>query len=254
MSIESSSRQRLWSCEYEINSFLVNPQKRLGLYALLNLLQDAAWVHATHLGHGFDFVSEQKMAWVLTRQKVVMRVWPEWGERVRILTWVRPPSGAFAIRDFEVISEDQKIGEATASWILLNTESRRPVRADLKNFAEGCREDFQLSLEAPKIELSHEVETLARFEVRNSDLDLNQHVNNTRYAQWILDSIPRELHRKFLVEEYEVNFLAETHEQDRIAIQRVRQSSHLGAGWAQFQGWRESDQKIVFASRLKRWS
>jgi acyl-ACP thioesterase len=67
-----------------VNSFLVNPQKRLGLYGLLNLLQDTAWIHATHLGHGYDNMLLEETAWVLTRQKVRMTEWPKWGDEIQI--------------------------------------------------------------------------------------------------------------------------------------------------------------------------
>jgi hypothetical protein len=47
-------KEAIWYQRYNVNTFLVNPKKKLGLYGLLNLLQDAAWIHATHLGHGYE--------------------------------------------------------------------------------------------------------------------------------------------------------------------------------------------------------
>src|SRR5947209_5506742 len=102
----SIMKEVIWEQTYEISSYLANPQKKLGIYSLLNLLQDAAWVHATHLGHGFESIMERKMIWALTRQKVLMDEWPHWGEQIKIRTWVRPLSGPFAIRDFEMFLND----------------------------------------------------------------------------------------------------------------------------------------------------
>ena len=59
-----------------------------------------------------------------------------------------------------------------------------------------------------KIIVSSKCQELARFHVRNSDIDSNNHVNNTRYAQWILDSLPIDLLKKGVeLKGYEVNFL-----------------------------------------------
>ena len=91
-----------------------------------------------------------------------------------------------------------------------------------------------------RIDPEPQAESLARFAVRNSDLDLNGHVNNIRYAQWILDSMPLQVDR---LKSYEVNFLAEVRAQDEIVIQRSQPT--------RFQGWRESDQKAVFTARLE---
>ncbi len=67
-------------------------------------------------------------------------------------------------------------------------------------------------------------EKLAQFPVRNSDLDINQHVNNTKYAQWILDAIPYDYHRSLRLKTYSVNFLSETHLQDEVRVDREQLS------------------------------
>ncbi|MEZ0393326.1 MAG: acyl-[acyl-carrier-protein] thioesterase [Pseudobdellovibrionaceae bacterium] len=242
----------IWTCDYEINSFLVNPLKRLGSFALLNLLQDTAWSHATHLGFGFKNLQESRVFWVLTRQKLKMNHWPQWGDRIQIKTWVREPSGPFAIRDFEICQNHKKIGESTTSWLLLDAETRKPLKNAVKNLDFEPRKEGVLDFDVPKIELKKDLQPLSQFQVRNSDLDMHQHVNNTRYLQWILDSIPFSLHSKLILHEYEVNFLNETKDGDIITIQRddTFQKEAPNMFWAHFQGYRASDQKYVFSARV----
>lgn len=245
-------KQVVWTQDYTVSSFLANPQKKLGLYSLLNLCQDAAWIHATHLGHGYERAISQQMTWVLTRQKLVMETWPDWGDLVQIRTWVRPSAGAFAYRDFEILLNDQVVGASATSWLMMDLQTRRPVKRDFSELEFECRTDYQLPFDAPKIELRNDLHDLGQLQVRNSDLDLNQHVNNTRYAQWILDSIPIDWHRQFKLHEYEINFLAETHAADLITIQKSPdQAPSEQPLWGQFQGQRASDAKTVFVARLK---
>ena len=243
-------KQQVWSQQFPISSFLVNPQKKLGIYALLNILQDAAWMHATHLGHGYEETLAGKTAWVLTRQKVMMENWPHWGETVTIRTWVRPLQGPFAVRDFEIMNKDKIIGTCSTSWMLMNIETRTAVLSDLGALPFEPRTDYQLSYDAKKVQIRGALEPRASFEVRNSDLDMNEHVNNTRYVQWLLDSIPREWHKSFLLKEYEVNFLSEAHAGDVVDILMTpEQPGMTGPFDVQFQGVRNG--KPVFAAEMK---
>lgn len=242
-------KESIWTQSFLVNSFLVNPQKKLGIYSLLNILQDAAWMHATHLGHGHAETLAGKTAWVLTRQKVKMKEWPSWGETVDIRTWVRPLQGPFAIRDFEILKNEKVIGSCTTSWVLMNIETRSAIFGKL-DLPFEARTDAKLDYDASKIIIKEALEPRAQFEVRNSDLDMNEHVNNTRYVQWILDSIPRAWHKGFYLEEYEVNFLAETHSGDHVDILMSPERPEEKTSFVvQFQGVRNG--KPVFTAEMK---
>ena len=39
-----------WTEEYKIGSFYINLRGRVGLYAMLNFIQDVGWMHATKAG------------------------------------------------------------------------------------------------------------------------------------------------------------------------------------------------------------
>lgn len=239
-------KQTTWTQKYNINTFLVNPQKRLGLYGLLNMLQDTAWIHATHLGHGYEEMIRDQTAWVLTRQKLRMDRWPKWGDAIELRTWVRPLKGIVALRDFEIWLGGKKLGECNTQWLILDLKTRKPAEKVLVDEGQ-FRMDAPSFLEAGKIQLRSDLKEMGQFKVRNSDLDMNAHVNNTKYAQWILDSISREKHQQYVLQEYEVNFIAETMSNDTIVIY----GGALSEEKFQFQGFRTEDQKIVFSATLK---
>lgn len=171
-----------------------------------------------------------------------MKEWPRWNDRIRVETWVRPADGAFAVRDFSIFSESGVlIGEATTSWLRLHAETHKPIREPLTDFEPGTD---QCSFDAEKIPVrTSNLTTLARFEVRNSDIDGNQHVNNTRYSQWVLDAVPISAHAQYVLDEYSVNFLSETKLGDAIDVQ----TSDDGY----YHGLRVRDQKVVFTVQLK---
>jgi acyl-ACP thioesterase len=248
---ESTNKRAVWTQNYDVNTIVLNHRKRLGLVGLLSLLQDTAWVHARHLGHGFDAMIERGTIWVLTRQKLAMSAWPGWGDSIAIRTWLRPIAGALAYRDYEIVSGGRIVGECTACWLTLDAETRRPLRLNLTDTGVACRSDGGLAIEPGKIAPRQGMDEAARFEVRNSDLDVNGHVNNTRYAQWILDSVPLETHATYRLQTYEVNFLAETQVGDTIVIDKSQLDPAADSlkQW-QFQGRRAADDKVAFAARL----
>lgn len=244
------AKRKIWTEDYKITSYLVNLRGKAGLYAVLNLIQDVGWMHAIHL----KVKVGENLAWVFTRQQLVMDEWPAWNETVQIRTWLRPPeNGTFLLRDYEILLNGRKIGEATSTFTVMDTKTRKIALVDWGPYSELWRDDGALPHQPGKITLAAEVEDLAQFQVRNSDIDLNNHVNNTRYAQWILDAIPIDILKGDVhLQEYEVNFLAETKTGDLVNVQKSKHDIDENEFQrVQFQGMRVSDGKAVFTARMK---
>lgn len=243
-------KQKVWTEDYKITSYLVNLRGKAGLYAILNLIQDVGWAHAVHLRVKLN----EGSAWVFTRQQLIMREWPSWNETVSIRTWLRPPGDeAFILRDYEIFLGDRKIGECTSTFTVMDTKTRKIAPVDWSFFEGLWQTENLLSHRPEKIAPAIETEDLAQFEVRNSDIDLNRHVNNTRYAQWILDAIPIDILRGDVhLEEYLVNFLAETKIGDLVSVQKSKQDVDEGDfQQVQFQGIRVADGTAAFTARMK---
>jgi medium-chain acyl-[acyl-carrier-protein] hydrolase len=240
-------KQPIWTQTYDVNTIVLDSRKRLGLFGLLNLLQDTAWLHAQHLGWGYDDLNRQGTIWVLVRQKLVAADWPVWGDKVLVRTWPRGATGALALREFEFFVGDRRIGECTTSWLILDSETRRPHKLNHTIFNEFSRAEGYLTIEAAKIALRTDLKQVAAFQVRNSDLDVNGHVNNTRYAQWITDAMTTEDLTTSKIDEYEVSFLSEARIGDEIVVER----GEIAPGCSQFQGRRAGESKPVFAATLK---
>ena len=243
-------KKQIWEENYKITSYLVNLRGRAGLYAVLNFIQDVGWQHAIHM----EVKLPKNLGWVFTRQKLVMTKWPAWNQDVTIRTWLRPPAGdAFFLRDYEILLKGEKIGECTSTFTVMDMQTRKMAVQDWSEYSHIWRQDGHLEHKPVKIPFNPEAENLTEFEVRNSDIDLNQHVNNTKYAQWILDSISIDtLRAEVELQEYEVNFLAETKSGDRVQVQQtVAASEGDDVSRTQFQGLRSSDQKPVFTAQMK---
>ena len=52
--------------------------------------------------------------------------------------------------------------------------------------------------------------------VRYRDLDINQHVNNVSFVEWLVESIPVRVLNTSVLAELEINFLAEAFYEDHV--------------------------------------
>lgn len=240
-----STPPTIWSESYKITSYLVNLRKQAGLYSVLNFIQDVGWQHSFQLGVKLP----KNQGWVFTRQKLTMSDWPFWNDTLTIKTWLREPDGAFIFRDYELFVGDKKMGECTSSFTVMDLETRKLALQDWSQFpAFWQSSDKTFSVKPDKIPLQSDLKKVSQFEVRNSDIDLNEHVNNTRYAQWILDSVPMDkLKGGVVLKGYEVNFLAEMKLGNVVNIECTPEIQN---NMLHFQGLRNEDQKPVFTAKL----
>ena len=220
------------------------------MYATLNLIQDVGWMHAINA----NVRLAQNHGWVFTRQKLMMHEWPAWNENITIRTWLRPPEAdAFFLRDYEILRDGKKIGECTSTFTVMDMLTRKMATGlDWSAYSELWRPESHLPHKPVKIPYAAEAKDLVCFEVRNSDIDLNHHVNNTKYAQWVLDSVSLDTLRGKTVEllGYEVNFLAEAKPGDQVQVQQAFTNETADGAQIQFQGLRRSDNKPVFTALM----
>ena len=235
----------VYSKEFVVNSHDVGVDKKLTLPGMLQFLQETASVHADLSGFGHKEMLETKLFWVLTQLKMIMKKWPLWNQKVEITTWSRAPKDFQAIRDFEIRVNGEVIGEVSSLWMVLDGRTRKPVK--IKNLPTTIEilEERQLSFLPKRVLFDQTPEKEKMICVRNSDLDMNRHVNNVKYSQWILDTLPLEELLKLQINEYEINFISEAYCEDEVLIKRFRKGNELF-----FMGIKEGSSRPIFTSKL----
>lgn len=241
-------KQCVWKKTFPVSSFLVNAEKELSLHGLISLVQEMAWSHASHLGFGYSEIRARGDSWVIARQRYEIERWPKWEAEVTVVTWLRPPGAVIVSRDFEFYLGEQKIAKATAHWLTISHETRRPTRLPFPDDPSLFRQSGHLSIEPDKLKPLPSKELLAEYQVRYSDLDMNSHVNNTRFAQWVVDALPFESHSRFQLLSYQVNFLAEARPGDIVEI--YGPSSNSSNNEMTLEGRRKHNRELLFVAHL----
>jgi len=220
----------IWEYRFIVRSFDVDQNKEMTLTSISEYLQEVAGDHANTMGFGYRQVVRQQMAWILGGISIEVNRLPRWEEEIQIKTWIVENNRFQSRRDFQWF--DQKgnvLVNASTSWILLNTESRRPMSIESMNFDVRLRPDKKATQNGVEsIRLKLENARQSEYQVRYSDLDMVGHMNNTKYIQLFLDYYPVEFHNTHRIKSLDINFKNEAKYQDKLLLSVLQnKDSHI---------------------------
>jgi medium-chain acyl-[acyl-carrier-protein] hydrolase len=233
----------LYVQSFTVRTYEVDAAGLLAPHTLCDFLQEVAGTHAATYGLSVEDLLARNLTWVLSRLRVRVSRLPASGERIEIRTWPSGSDRLFALRDFQVMdSEGREIAAAVSAWLILDVAARKPVRPqtvvtlpDATKVARAFAADMErlpgLDGQAPAPGKSQptgeapapgEAHPAARFPVRFSDIDLNRHVNNASYVQWVAESVGAEVLQAFRLSALDIDFLSETVYGDVVIARALR--------------------------------
>ena len=198
---------------WQVRSYECGPDGAATLPTVCNYLQGAAGLNAEALAFSkSDFeAAGEHISWVLTRLKVRMARYPRWTDTVRILTWPRDGRRIAAYRDFILLDgAGAEYGRATSEWLLIDLATRKLVPIPESVFAASNDVRPPVFGDEPFAKLRwdcREVLSAQRFRARRGDIDLNGHVNNVHYVEWLMEGVPD---GRTACRDLEVSFKSET--------------------------------------------
>jgi len=207
--------------KFTVRSYEMDVQGVASVPAICNYLQEVAGNHATELGVAVDHLFKKNMTWVLSRLHIQVFRFPFWREEIKIETWPSGRQRKFATRDFLIFDQKHNIlVKATSSWMIIDLKTQKPIV--MPEFMDEIRlPDRQRAIDDsfPKMILPKNPNLEQKFDVRLGDLDINQHVNNVKYIEWALESVPLDIWKAKILASLEISFRAETKHGERIIIQ-----------------------------------
>ena len=189
--------------------------------ALLVSLQDVATLHAGAIGMSREtLVKDFKAIWILARLWYQLDHPIKGGETISITTWHRGLKGAIWYRDFLIERSGCKVGKAVTAWVLadLNTHRvRRPTGMEEIDRA-SANPDASLNIELGKLSAGKERKLIFEKEIRYSDLDINAHLNNTRYADLCCDAVDYAHKPGMYLSQMQINYTKECVLGDKLSV------------------------------------
>ncbi len=234
--MERTHETMLKTCQetYLIRSYQADVTDHLRPSALLEMMQEMAGKHADLLRIGRNLLDEMHLAWVLTRVEVRMLRWPKSHETITIETFPMPNRRWFFPRYFIFRdAQGNDIGCAGSLWTLMDVNERKMVSpAQVQHLLPDNRDlTAPMGLPATVDEIASPV-TEGRIIPVYTDLDVNGHVNNTKYLDWCCNALGIDI-----MKSHELNAFALNFHQEILPRQEVRTELHRDGAAFSFSGF-----------------
>jgi len=198
--------------QFEIRYFEVNKHGTATPTTILTLLEETAAEHCHSINYNLFQLEAANIGWVLVSGVLEMERYPNYKEKIRIRTWLSEYTSIKGIRENIIYDEDNNIiGRAKGLWVFFDIERRRPTKIfdEIKEKWSFCSEesiDYNVSEKIPVID---KPDCELEFKVNRYDTDMNKHVNNIKYLQWVLESVPEEIINNYYLHSIDGRFIAE---------------------------------------------
>ena len=171
---------------------------RLKVSPALRYIQQAATDQLDGMGLTHPALKSEGVVFVLAALALVVRRMPRAGETLLISTCPVATAGAQMLRETAV--EEAESGEALlecqTAWAIIDPESGRLLRPSAFRHELPRLEGWSPTVNPAKIRIPDGVDPAGERAVRFSDLDLNDHMNNTVYADILTDCFPEQMRER----------------------------------------------------------
>ncbi|MGG7179226.1 acyl-[acyl-carrier-protein] thioesterase [Clostridium paraputrificum] len=209
-----------FSKEYEINYYDVDYKLKCKLSSIVNFLCDVGNYHAESLGETIESLVENNCAWVFYKYDIKIKEYPKYRDTITVETEPIGFKKFYAYRSYYIKnSEGKLLGEAIALFFLINIEKRRPMRVLPEQYVRyGADGDLKKNIEMENILKLEKEDHYKDFNIRYSDIDSNGHVNNVKYIEWAIESVPVEVIKDYELKRIKVVFEKETTYGDTVHV------------------------------------
>lgn len=177
---------------------------------LISLALQVSGMHSEQLGISDAFLYENyNLVWIVTDYDITVQQLPVFNQDIIIETEALSFNRLFCYRRFSVLdASGELLVEMMVTFAMMNRELRK-VQPVVEEVVAPYGADFSKKIHrGPRYQDLTEASELS-YHVRFYDLDMNGHVNNSKYLEWIFEvmgpdflsqHIPERVHLKYVRE------------------------------------------------------
>lgn len=204
--------------KYTVLSTDVDFNSEIRLSTLMRYMQEVATNHANKLHFGRDDLQKDNNIWVVVRTDIQIKRLPKVDEEILIFTHPGETKSFMYPRYLKVTDKHKNLLVSVSSiWVVVNYDTRKIILhpfADKKLPSEIDKDDIPL----PEKVSGEALDLVDDRKARYSEIDINGHINNTHYLDYVLDIHNLDFYKKHQVSRVLLNYEKEVHNDDMMKI------------------------------------
>lgn len=206
--------------EYKINIFNVDSEHKCKFSSLVDFLWDVVISQSDYLGETKDGFVHNQCIWVLLKYDITMYEYHKFKDTITVDTKVLGSKKFYGYRQNTIKNSKGKvIGEVLSTAILIDFDKRRPTKiSPEQSQIYGLKEELETVPTLDDIPKIKNEDYSKDYPVRYSDIDSNGHVNNVKYMEMAIDTLPRSIINEYELFNIKVLFKKETTDGDTLHV------------------------------------
>ncbi len=204
--------------KYTVLSTDVDFNLEIKLSTLMRYMQEVATNHANKIHYGRDDLQKNNNIWVVVRTDIKINRLPKVDEEILIYTHPGEAKSFMFPRYLKVTDKHKNILVSVASiWVVVNYDTRKIVLrpfGEQKLPSEVDKDDLPL----PEKVSGEAINLVDERKGRYSEVDINGHINNSYYIDYVLDIHDLDFYKKHQVSRVLLNYEREVHSGDLMKI------------------------------------
>ncbi len=197
-----------WTGSYKVNAHDTDLNNIVSLTGLMRYMQDAANCQMECEGPSYNELFEQGLAFVLSRFRLSVYHPICAHDNIEVQSWACESTGVSFNRCYCIKKDGEVIAEASSVWALFDTANHKLVR--VSEFNSNYSEDLPVELDMQKrfrLPASVPLTLVGERSVEYQDVDMNRHINNTRYGDILCGYLPDMKGQRVI--QFEINYVSE---------------------------------------------
>lgn len=203
----------------KITSIDVDNHLELKLSSIFKYFQQVSTNHSEIIHVGVHDTIDQGMCWVLSKMKVVIRRYPKINETITVATHPGETKKFLYPRYYHAYdAKGNLIISASSIWVVIDMNTRRLNTNPFPNNrfkGEVSKDDIELPA---SIICNSEFKEVDSRPVKYSDIDLNGHLNNTKYVEYIVDVKNKDYYDQYQIKSITLNYEKEIRCEDVVSL------------------------------------
>lgn len=211
----------IYSRNYLVHYYEIDRRRRLTLPTLIHYFEDIAILNSEAQGLTLDYYEKNNCGWMLLKWDIKIHRMPFFNETINVVTRPYSFKNFLANREYKIFDASENLlVEAKTVWLFADTLTRKPIRVPEEMYIkfDTDRDSEKYFDKLEDLKTTNLGNHSLRIEVCAQDIDTNKHVNNVKYVEWALQSLPVKFVNEHYVDRVIVNYKKELNLDDEAIV------------------------------------